>query len=158
MLCPFGPSLLWWLGWGAWRARGQDQQDKWDRLSCWSCPASLLHFATLLCSSPVLFVLFLKCFSHPWEKLQKSPAGSRASVLSHREQNHWVLMVLVPGAVCDTDPCPGTRGCVCSAGQDRGERAYWNGMGSHSESGKRSLQRAGRGCVRRIAKCYPEWE
>lgn len=49
---------------------------------------SLLRFVAAAFVTPVLSVLFLKCFSHPWEKLQKSPAASTAPVLLHRDQNH----------------------------------------------------------------------
>lgn len=52
----------------------------------------------------MLFVLFLKCFSHPWDKLQRSPAASTAPLLSHRDQNPWVLMLHTGVS--------GTRGCV----------------------------------------------
>lgn len=85
-------------------ARTQNQQDKCDRVSCWPCPASLPQFVTLLQSSPVLFVPFLKCFSHPWEKLPKSPAASTAPLLLHREQKHWVLV--------QHRAVSATRGCV----------------------------------------------
>lgn len=111
---PGASALLCWLGSGAWRARGcatgrtQNQQDKSDRVSCWSCPASLPRFVTPLHSSPALFVLFLKCFSHPWEKLPKFPAASTAPLLytGTRSPEHCcsTAVLLVPEAVCDREP------------------------------------------------------
>lgn len=108
---PAAWALLWWPGWRAWgcaTARTQNQQDKSGRVSCWPCPASLPHFVTLLQSSPLLFVPFLKCFSHPWEKCRSplQPAQPLCCYTGTRSPEYWCSTwpSVVPEAVWDTEP------------------------------------------------------